>query len=322
MRLDETPMIPVFRSESMSARRLAVISVLCSGVLSMSIVGSSYAADREADEAALKQRTAVFVEAVKSGDAKKVAGFWTDEGEYAGGDGVTIRGTGDLEEAYRAHFKEAGSPKVSHEIDGIRFLSRDTAVVEGAFESTYAKQKERKRAGFSTLFVREDGQWRIAVLREWSRQTTLRDLGWLIGEWSAKTEGGQVNSAYRWSDDQTVITMEFRVKAKEDTTSGRELITRDPATGAIRSWVFVGGGIGESDWSREGKRWVVNSRGLTAEGEEMTATNIFTPEGRDSFTYESINRTLDGEELPDIGPLTVKRTKQDAKSPKAKEVRR
>ena len=293
----------------MSVRRLAVIAFLCSGMLAMSIVASSFAAEREADEAALKQRTAAFVEAVKSGDAKKVAGFWTDEGEYAGGDGVTIRGMAELEEAYRGHFKEAGNPKVSHEIDSIRFLSRDTAVVEGSFESTYAKQKEPKSASFSILYVREDGSWRIAVLREWSRQTTLRDLGWLIGEWSAKTEDGQVNTAYRWSNDKSVITMEFSVKAEEDTTSGHQVIARDPATGAIRSWVFQGGGIGEGDWSREGKRWVISSRGLSAEGEEMTATNIFTPKGQDSFTYESINRTLDGEELPDIGPITVKRTK-------------
>ena len=293
----------------MRVRELAAIGFVINGLLAMCLVTSAGAGERQADEAALKQRTAAFVAAVKSGDAKAVAGFWTDEGEYTGGDGVTVRGAANLEEAYRGHFKEAGKPQVCHEIDGIRFLSRDTAVVEGTFESASAKEKEPKRAGFSILYVREDGVWRIAVLREWSRQTTLRDLGWLIGEWSAKTEGGQVNSAYRWSDDQTVITMEFRVKAKEDTTSGRELITRDPATGAIRSWVFVGGGIGESDWSREGKRWVVNSRGLTAEGAEMTATNIYTPKGKDSFTYESIKRTLDGEELPDIGPVTVKRTK-------------
>jgi uncharacterized protein (TIGR02246 family) len=282
---------------------------MINGLLATCIVTSSYAAERQADEAALKQQTAAFVEAVKAADAKEIAGFWTDEGEYAGGDGVTIRGAGDLEEAYREHFKEAGRPKVSHEIDGIRFLSRDTAVVEGTFESTYAKQKETKRAGFSILYVREEAQWRIAVLREWSRETRLRDLGWLIGEWSAKTEGGQVNTAYRWSDDNTFITMSFNVKAEEGSSSGTQIIARDPATGTIRSWVFQGGGIGEGSWSREGKRWIITCRGVAADGAEMTATNIFTPQGPDSFTYESINRTLDGEELVDIAPVTVKRTK-------------
>lgn len=293
----------------MSVRKPTVIAFLFSSVLAMSLVASSQAAERKADEAALKKCTAMFVEAVKSADAKKVVGFWTDEGEYSGGDGVTIRSKGDLEEAYRAHFQEAGSPKVSHEIDGIRFLSRDAAVVEGTFESTYANQKEPKRAGFSILYVREEGVWRIAVLREWSRQTTLRDLGWLIGEWSAKTKDGQVNTAYRWSDDKTFITMSFNVNVEEATSSGTQVIARDPATGAIRSWVFQGGGIGEGDWLHEGKRWVITCRGLSADGEAMTATNIFTPKGTDAFTYESISRTLDGEELPDIAPVTVMRTK-------------
>jgi uncharacterized protein (TIGR02246 family) len=306
----------------MRVRDLAAVVLVINCLLATCIVTSSNAAERQADEAALKQRTADFVDAVESGDAKEVAGFWTDEGEYTAGDGVTIRGTVDLEEAYRGHFKEAGKPKVCHEIDGIRFLSRDTAVVEGTFESAYAKEKEPKRAGFSILYVREDDVWGIAVLREWSRETTLGDLDWLVGEWSAKTKGGEANTAYRWSDDKSFITMEFRVKTEGDVTSGHQVIARDPASGAIRSWMFVGGGIGEGVWSREGQKWVIQSRGLSAEGEELVATNIFTPQGQDAFTFRSIDRTREGEELPDVGPVTVKRTKQDAKSPQAKEVRR
>lgn len=293
----------------MSVRKPTVLALLFSSVLALSSVASSYAADRQADEVALKQQTAAFVKAVESADAREVADFWTDEGEYSAEDGVTIRGAADLEKAYQTHFQKIGKPNVSHEIDDVRFLSRDTAVVEGTFESTSARRKKPKRAGFSAIYVREDGHWRIAVLREESRQTTLRDLGWLIGKWSAKTEGGAINTTYRWSDDETVITMEFSVMTTEDTMSGREVIARDPATGAIRSWVFVGGSIGEGLWSREGKTWVVNSRGLSVGGEEMTATNIYKPKGQDSFTYESVNRTLDGEELPDIAPVTVKRAK-------------
>lgn len=164
-------------------------------------------------------------------------------------------------------------------------------------------------AGFSALYVREDGRWGMAVLREWTRRLVLRDLGWLVGKWSASTEGGDVYTAYHWNDDKTLITMNFSVKTEEDTVTGHQVIARDPATGAIRSWVFQGGGIGEAYWSREGKKWVISSTGLSADGQEMTATNIYTPEGQDTFTYESVNRTLDEEQLPDIGPITVKRVK-------------
>jgi hypothetical protein len=63
-------------------------------------------------------------------------------------------------------------------------------VAEGSFESTSAEQKELKIASFSILYIREEDSWRIAELREFSRVPTLRDLAWLIGEWSAKSEGG------------------------------------------------------------------------------------------------------------------------------------
>lgn len=171
----------------MGLLKVAVITVVV-GVIPMMLTSeTSIAAERDADEVALKQRTAAFVEAVNMGDAKQVAEFWTDEGEYTSGDGVAIRGKVDLQHAYQVHFKKIGVPKVSHDIDGVRFLSRDVAKVEGGFESNPPNETEVRLAGFSMLYVRQDDVWRIASLQEWSRATTLRDLDWLIGEWTAKT---------------------------------------------------------------------------------------------------------------------------------------
>ena len=82
----------------------------------------------------------------------------------------------------------------------------------------------------------------------------------------------------------------------------------------IRSWLFLGGGgLGEAVWTREGKDWRVDSSGSSADGGELTATNIYTPQDKESFAFRSINRSLDGEELDDIAPVTVKRVKQNAK---------
>ena len=146
------------------------------------------AAERDADDKAVRHRTAEFVQALESGVAKDIAGFWTSEGEYVGGDGVSVRGREALEAAYRSTMTDGGKPSVSCEIEAIRFLSRDTAVVDGLFESADEEAEEHHAAGFSILYVREDGQWRIAVLREWSRETTLADLDWLIGDWTTKVD--------------------------------------------------------------------------------------------------------------------------------------
>jgi len=97
----------------MSARRLTAITLLCSGILALPLAAPSFADDREADESALTQQTAAFVQAVNSGTAETVAGFWTEGGEYPGGDGVTIRGTGELETApctYRLSASSNGPP--------------------------------------------------------------------------------------------------------------------------------------------------------------------------------------------------------------------
>src|SRR5262245_50414116 len=45
-----------------------------------------------ADEAAIRKETADFIKAVEKGDAKAVAAAWTEDGEYIGEDGTTIRG--------------------------------------------------------------------------------------------------------------------------------------------------------------------------------------------------------------------------------------
>ena len=271
------------------------------------------AAERAADDKAVRQRTEEIVQALESGVADDIAACWTSEGEYVGSDGDPIRGQESLKAAYETSIAEGGKPTVSHQIEAVRFLSRDSAVVNGVFESIRGEEKEPNAAGFSILYVREDGQWQIAVLRESPRETTLRDLDWLIGTWSVKADNGAVQTSYTWDDSKSFIFMQFTVDGEDRKTAGRQIIAQDAASGAIRSWLFQsGGGLGEAVWTRDGKDWRVDSGGVSADGGEMTATNIYTPQDKDSFTFRSINRTLDGEELDDIGPVTVQRVIENA----------
>ena len=62
-------------------------------------------------------------------------------------------------------------------------------------------------------------------------------------------------------------------------------------------------------WTRDGKKWVVEASGVEADGGELTARNILTPVDKDTFIWQSAERTLDGEELPDILPVKVTRVK-------------
>jgi hypothetical protein len=88
------------------------------------------------------------------------------------------------------------------------------------------------------------------------------------------------------------------------------MIGKDPATGGLRVWTFEDeGGVGLTEITRDGKRWVFAARGTTAEGQVLTATNILTPLDPDSFLWHAVERRLDDEPQPDLPPVRVARVK-------------
>jgi hypothetical protein len=151
----------------------------------------------------------------------------------------------------------------------------------------------------------------VATLHEWSADgNSLREISWLIGTWTAKVGESEVRTTYEWDESKHFILVRFAIKDKERTLSGTQRIGYDPRSGQLRSWLFEdGGGFGEAIWARDGNRWVQTAMGVQADGSEMTATNILTPLGKDAFTWQSVDRKLDGEEVPNIAPVKVTRVK-------------
>jgi hypothetical protein len=150
---------------------------------------------------------------------------------------------------------------------------------------------------------------RRAVVRSWrSDGQSLRDLDWLIGTWKVKRDDVEVLTTYTWDAKKVFIKSRFTIKDKNGTTTGTQIIGKDPSTGAIRSWTFESeGGFGEAAWSRDGKRWVMEAKGVQADGSKLTATNILTRINDDTFTWQTVDRTRDEEELNDVPPIRVTR---------------
>jgi uncharacterized protein (TIGR02246 family) len=266
---------------------------------------------RREDRAAIRAAMQSFVKAFESGDAKAVAGHWTAEGEYQGEEAGTIHGREALERAYSGFF--AKTPKVQAEIEpeSLRFVSRDNAIEEGTVTIRRGPSEPAIDARYSALFVREDGRWRMALLRETpGEEASLRDLGWLVGDWKSTGQETEVRTTYSWDDHKKFLQVRFTIKEKDRTLGGSQVLGKDPATGELRSWTFEAeGGIGEAVWSRDGDHWVVDSTGTLADGSTLTATNIFHRVDDDTFTWQSIDRTLDDAELPDLPPVKVSRIK-------------
>jgi uncharacterized protein (TIGR02246 family) len=273
--------------------------------------GDAKASDRKADEEAIRKASDDLSAAITKGDAKALANLWTEEGEYIAEKGTTLQGREAIEKAYAEHLGKDPRTKIELGIDSIRFVSRDSAVVEGHARSQRGNTGQPSNSRYSALRVRENGNWLIALLREWPDEgTTLRDLDWLIGTWTAKTDGSEISTTYEWDEAKKFIHCRFTIKKKDSLVFGTQFIGKDPRTGNLRSWLFEGGGgFGEAQWSWDGKRWLQDATGVEADGDEITATNILMPLGKDSFTWQSVNRTENGESVPDIHPIKVSRVK-------------
>jgi uncharacterized protein (TIGR02246 family) len=252
-----------------------------------------------------------FVEAFEKGDAKAVAAHWTPEGEYIDDDGTKYQGREELEKAYTDFFAKNKKLKLAIEKQSLRFLSGNTAVEEGYLKMKRAKSADFVNTKFSALHVKEEGKWQIAIIREWpSEGISLFDLEWLIGSWQAKRDDLHVTATYEWSEHKKYILMTFTMKEKDRINKGKQFISHDASTGLLRSWTFEDNGdFGAAVWAHDGKKWVLDASGVLESGAVMTATNIMTQLNEDTFLWQSVERTLDEERLPDVAPIKVTRVK-------------
>ncbi len=281
---------------------------------------TSLAADavRAKDEVAIREAAQAFAQAFEKGDAKAIGTYFTEEGEYVEEDGEPVRGREALAKAYADFFAKRAHLRAECKTDKVRFLSKDTAVEEGTF-TVHATGAPPHASRYSALHVRQDGRWLIALLKEWGDDTTdepsLDDLAWLIGAWECNGDYAQAKTEYEWADNKKFIHVRYTVELTEDGKaikhSGTQVMGIDPALGVVRAWTFDSeGGIGEAHWLWDGDRWVIDSGGTQPDGSTTTALSFLTRAGDDEFTWRSVKRTHDGEELPDLAAITVKRVKK------------
>jgi uncharacterized protein (TIGR02246 family) len=304
------------------SRQLAAVALVAAVIAGWLFVQnrSATSADepaRKAEEADILKTSEAFARAFERGDAKAIGDFFTEEGEYVDEDSAPVRGRANLEKAYATFFAKRPEIKVSGKTDKVRFLSKDTAIEEGTF-TVMAKDRPADSSRFSALYVREDGKWRIAMLKEWGDETTnradLNDLAWLIGSWETGDAEHKATTSYEWAESKKFIICRFNIANLKDKVatsgSGVQVIGIDPAVDRIRSWTFgADGGIGEANWSHDGDRWVIDSHATLADGTSTSATNQLTRAGDKAFTWRSVERTVEGQRQPDLAAVKVTRVK-------------
>ena len=293
--------------------RYPVLSVMVAALLAAitigHLTGQQPTAKENEDTAAIQKASQSFLKAYIAGDAKAMAAHWTEKGEYYSEDGTVLRGRDAIEKAYREIFtKKAGLTDAEIDVTSIRFPSKGMAIEEGYFKVRVDKEPVTS-SKYTVLHVREDGKWLMAVVREYpSEGIQIRDLEWLIGAWETKGGDTEVLTKYEWWGEKSYIRVHITLKHKGRTREGMQMIGKDSSTGVLRSWTFdAEGAFAEANWTRDGKKWVQASTGVLEDGSVLAATNILTRLDDNTFTFQSVERTLNDEGIEDVPPVRIVR---------------
>jgi hypothetical protein len=131
----------------------------------------------------------------------------------------------------------------------------------------------------------------------------------MMGSWIDQDENATIQTDCQWTKNQNFINRSFAVVVGDQVDlAGMQIIGWDPVAKQIRSWIFDSdGGFAEGKWTRKGDRWLIQTSGTLPDGSRSSAVNIMTRVDDDSFTWQSVQREVDGDILPNVDEVLVVR---------------
>ena len=273
-----------------------------------------------ADEKSIRATANDFIKAFNAGDAKAVGALWATDAEYTDESGQVFQGRAAIEEEYAKLFKSHRGATMKIIIESIRFLGPDIAIEKGIAKVKLPSEKTDLGSRYTAVHARRNGNWIMVVGRDApyssvSNEDYLKELEWLIGDWAPDAKQRPLMIHFEWMAQKNFIKNTYMIsKDGESTLTGGQIIGWHPKLGKIVSWHFdAQGGFGHDVWTKDGSKWIIEASGIFRNGSESSAVNILTPIDANSFTWQSIKRTLDGVSLPDTPPVKIVRVvKQQA----------
>jgi uncharacterized protein (TIGR02246 family) len=123
------------------------------------------------DEKDIRSIGAQVQDAWNKRDAKMLSDLWLTDGDYVSSTGRTATGRAEVEKAFATQWNGVyKGTKLTHTLTNVRFLRKDVAIADGAFEISGMKDASGKlmatRSGLSTIVtVRKGDRWYVAALR-------------------------------------------------------------------------------------------------------------------------------------------------------------
>ena len=308
---------------------LSLIAVIVAGSLTTARAASppstpaAPAAEEEkpADQAGpttqLSEFAKNYIAAYNKGDAKALANFFAEDAEYIDADGELTKGRAEIEKLLATAFQENPGAKLEIAVDEVTQVTPEVVVSRGVATVT-PESGAAEATRFEAIRVKKGDQWQISHLTETeapapNAYSQLQALDWLVGTWADKTGDQTVETKIDWAASKNFLTRTFKVQGgDQEETDGWEVIGWDPDRQQIRSWIFdSNGGFGESTWSNDGEHWLIKASNTLPDGGHSTAENVLTRVDDNTFTWESQNRTQNGELQPSIEKIEVQRVSQN-----------
>lgn len=269
------------------------------------------------DDEAITLQLQALSDSLAQGNAKAVAALWAEDGNYIDDDGLEFKGRAAVEKRFAEVFSSDGKPQIECVNNSTRTLAPGVILAEGVVRRKGVRSEAPPETRYSMVFVKRDGAWLITSASErpfvaGPPQNPLKPLSWMVGEWSAEENGGYVHMKADWVANGNFITCQYETKKSADAqpVDSRQVIGWDPRTGLPVSWHFDSdGGFGYGDWVRKDNKWMVNATGVERDGSITTATNVMSVADPNSFSWQSLNRRVNGIVFADTAPLKVQRVK-------------
>jgi uncharacterized protein (TIGR02246 family) len=270
----------------------------------------------------IRTMLAGYLQAFNRHDAAAAASHWAAAAENVNLDtGEVTRGREAVRDVFAALFELDTEAAIDIDLEAIRPLQDDVAVVDGIARVSYA-DGDVAGSRFAAVVVREADQWRLASVRETATAVEPRparpldQLAWLAGSWEDVGEGVIASSQAAWSADRGFLVRTHGSTPDEHPAArpaagdagipgllppapgGRreltEIIGWDPERETIRSWLFSADGrFAEGTWSREADGWKVRIEGQGRDA-GRTATCTLVPDGNDGLILRCEGEGLEG----------------------------
>lgn len=275
--------------------------------------------------AEIRGMLAAYLGAFNRHDAAALAAYWSPSGENVDLEsGEVTTGRDAVKQVFSALFAEDGAATIEIDVDAIRPLKPDVALVDGrsriAFDDGAAAGSR-----FSAVVVRHDEGWLLESVREAVDPAIaavgkpLDALAWLVGSWEDVGAGVTASTRCFWSTGRTFLVRTHAVapdmapetgpEAGDDRIPGllpaadvgsrelTEIIGWDPQRQSLRSWVFTSDGrFAEGTWTREGDAWTIRVEGRGADADRDCCCTLVRT-GPDSVSVR-----CSGDALADVLP--------------------